>query len=1207
MISASKCSCRGVVVFLVGFLVLACGTLGWSQGNLASIVGIVTDQTGAAVAGATVTVLDVQRGVTRTLTTDSGGQYLATNLIPGQYTVTVQAAGFTQFKRENITLLVGQQVAVDVRLALGEQTQTVTVTEAAPQIVTTSATLGGVIENQTLGELPVNGRNFLHLLHAVPGVQMKPGGGPNSYVAFGQRNSANTIMVDGLFSVNPNTGNSAMMGGNSGSGGPEQANVLPVDALQEINVMQNPKAEYGPRPGMFVNMGLKSGTNSLHGIMFASGRDKALEATNPFLTKKLPIRIVQWGVNLGGPIKKDKLFFFGDYERDDFSVAAPKATKLPTTAAGPGAGSSLPDAIAAMTAAGVPISPLSLNLAGCTIAGVCDVNNGLFGNSANSTSGVVAWPVANKSNNIIGKIDYSPNDKHAIHGIYMFGQGSPTAQNGIRVQPYWRGNYKIRTQLVRAAWVFTPSSSWVNEARFGYDRIIRTADPLDCDPSSPHPDYASLGFVTGTGLCGFPNLTITGFTALGSNLGAYNLPRYFHGEDAVTHTFGNHVVKFGTGVRFTTWTGHSTNALRGTIAFNKASYTPPGNPPPPSIPLTALEAFLAGIPDSKATANSIQVGNTLQDMTWQSYFIFAQDDWRITPRITVNLGLRWDYEAPMRDANNNGGGFDPTAPSGMFQQTSSRSLWDPPKANWGPRVGVAWDVTGDSKTVIRAGGGVFYNPFIGQLVSTQQKVYAVPTGGTLYLADGSTIEGPGDMQNGVITGSTTAALIKTNWALNTPIFGTLPTTATISCGNGLAPTDPNNTKKNPSPCSLGTISPNLRMAIVGEWNIGIQRAITNTIAVDINYAGSHGEWGTGALDVNQPTPGVRSGELQRRPYYSQFPFFSTILVEGANDRSNYNALQARLTKTVSSGLSLTAGYTWSHTLSIHGLDGVANPKAVMDSTRPYLDYGNSDYDYRQRFTMTGTYLIPGKESPLQLLQGWQLSSSLDILTGLPIKGADTTTDLSGTGEKADKWVIVGNAADFKAGSPSLLPCYGIADSAFGSTDGCTSVAVGDTSSIDPNDAVAIAAAKVANMPQACIDAAESLPTNPNVPTSDSNFSGPAALGNYGCYWSGNSVILPPAQGTYGNMAFNTLRSQRLKVWNMAVVKNTNLTEKATLQLRAEFFNFINTVNYSGQTGTNPAEPSSFGVSRGTPEVISNAPVFGTGGPRKITFGAKITF
>ncbi len=187
----------------------------------------------------------------------------------------------------------------------------------------------------------------------------------------------------------------------------------------------------------------------------------------------------------------------------------------------------------------------------------------------------------------------------------------------------------------------------------------------------------------------------------------------------------------------------------------------------------------------------------------------------------------------------------------------------------------------------------------------------------------------------------------------------------------------------------------------------------------------------------------------------------------------------------------------------------------------------------------------------------------------------------------------------------MLPCYGVVGSIFGGTTGCTSVPVGSTAGlVDP---AAIAAAKVANMPAACVDVAKGLPTNASVPTSDPNFNGLAALGSFGCYLSGNSVIVAPAQGTYGNMDFNVLRSQWLRVWDLAVVKNFTVKEHMTVQFRAEFFNLINVVNYSGSTGSNPATPSTFGVSTGTPEIISNAPVFGTGGPRKINLGAKITF
>ena len=254
---------------------------------------------------------------------------------------------------------------VDVSLNVGAQTQTVTVTETVPDITTTNATLGGVIENQSLTELPLSGRNYLHLLDDKPGIQMKPGGGPNSYTSNGQRNAANGYMVDGLFSGNVNTGASAVLGGGSGAGGPEQANVLPVDGIQEINIMQNPKSEYGPRPGAYINIGIKSGTNSLHG----TGTDLAAIRISRRGTLSSPLNsppaLNSGAPALGGPIKKDKLFFFTNFEKQNFSIAAAKTATIPTTAAGLGTSGSFPDAIAAMNAAHIAVSQLSLNMAGC--------------------------------------------------------------------------------------------------------------------------------------------------------------------------------------------------------------------------------------------------------------------------------------------------------------------------------------------------------------------------------------------------------------------------------------------------------------------------------------------------------------------------------------------------------------------------------------------------------------------------------------------------------------------------------------------------------------------------------------------------------------------------------------------------------------------------------------------------------------------------
>jgi hypothetical protein len=1179
---------KKVALFLATSLVaLIVCVPAWAQGNLGRISGVVTDQSGGVIVGAKVTVIDVQRGVSRPLLTDTGGQYIATALIPGPYEVIVEAMGFAKFDRQNIDVVVGGELNVDATLSPGSQTQTVTVTEEAPTISTTNATLGGVVENQALTELPLSGRNYLHLLDNKPGMQMKPGGGSNSYVSNGQRNAANGFYFDGLYSGNINTGATPNLGGGPGvGGGIEQVSLIPVDSIQEINIMEDPKAEYGPWPGAYINIGLKSGTNGFHGTAYAFGRDQSLETKNAFLASKQPTSVEQWGGSVGGPLKKDKVFFFANFERQAYSIAAAKTIFEPTTTAGLGATNSFPDAIAAMNAAKVAVSPLSLALAGCTNGASisCNAGAGIFGNSSASAQEVVAFPISGYSNNVIAKIDYALNQKNAIHGEYAIGGGNPVGGTGA-VQPYWRANLHMRTQIVRATWIWSPNSNWVNEARFGFDRIIQAAQAGDCFPQQFNsPDYPSLGFVTGVPLCGFGALSLgSPFTNLGSNLGATSLARYFTGEDAVTRTLGKHVFKFGGGIRSTNWTGGSFVAERGTVAF-KATAT-----------LTSVQAFLAGIPSSTANASSLLVGTPVEDDTWKSYWGFFQDDWRVAPRITVNLGLRYDYQAPMRDSHNNMGGFDPTATTGLFQQSSSHSLWTPSKKDFAPRIGIAWDITGKGTTVIRAGGGVFYNPFISQMVSTQATTWATPTGATLFLANGTTIPGPGNLQNGTI--SVSPSLIQANWAPNNPIFGTLPTNAALSCGNGLGsvnpllPTNAVTNPANPAPCTLSVVDQGLKMEIVGEWSLGVQHAITNSLTLDVSYVGNHGDWGTGARDVNQPTPGVTANEQLRRPYYSRFPYLGQVSTEFSNDFSNYNALQASVTKRLSHGLSLISGYTWGHALDVHSLDGAATPKGSMDSTHPFLDYGASDYDYRQRFTIAGTYLIPGRKSPAQILEGWQLNSALNILTGAPMEAYDTTSDFSGTAEAEDRWNLIGNPRDFTIGTPGAIPCFGLAGSVFAKSGSCITVA---------------------SMPQACVSAAASLPTNPNVPDTgaSSNATGLEALNSAGCYMQGGSVIIPPAQGTYGNMPRNALRGQKLRVWDISLAKNWKIKEWLSAQFRVECFNVINAVNYAipaPGTGTNPASPSSFGISPGTPDVVNGAPVFGTGGPRKIQLGAKFIF
>src|ERR1700726_4940979 len=319
-------------------LVLLLNLPGYSQGSAGRILGTITDSNGGAIAGATVTVLDVQRGTTRTLTTDDSGSYNAPNLIPGTYKVRAEFKGFRFTERKNIVLEVGQEIRVDLTLQPGEQAQTITVTEALPLVETTNAELGGTIQNQTINDLPLNGRNFENLLELRPGVVIYPGGSGWTQSTNGMRAHDNVYMVDGVNSSDPwmaqSVMNAVMASGDAGT-------LLPIDAIDEFKTEENPRAEYGWKPGAVVNVGIKSGTNAIHGTAFAFGRETALDAHNVFDLQgspKTPVELEQFGGSFGGPLKKDKLFYFANFESQRYSVGSTQVVTDPIT---DGAGASL--------------------------------------------------------------------------------------------------------------------------------------------------------------------------------------------------------------------------------------------------------------------------------------------------------------------------------------------------------------------------------------------------------------------------------------------------------------------------------------------------------------------------------------------------------------------------------------------------------------------------------------------------------------------------------------------------------------------------------------------------------------------------------------------------------------------------------------------------------------------------------------------------
>jgi hypothetical protein len=1147
--------------------------------TLGRISGIVTDVSGGAIAGATVTVTDVGRGIPRTLTTDNTGTFSAPNLIQGTYAVRVVYAGFQAFDRQDIQIGVGADVHVDIKLQPVAQTQTITVTGEAPAITTTNAQIEGTISGKDLSDLPFAGHNYVQLLGLLPTLQLRPGSGagPTQNNSNGLRGEYNVYVLDGVADQMAYFTTSAINGGYS-AGGPEQAVLLPTDAIQEFNVIENSKAEFGWRPGAQLNVGIKSGTNAIHGTAFALGRDAALMARNAFFSTKPPVAFEDFGASFGGPVKNDRLFYLLGYEGQRYTVGNPKNTSVPTTATGLGASSSLPDAINDLLSHGYcnpavagctkPVSQLSLNLTGCVIAPTvqCTASKGLFGNNTATTSFPVDFLTFGGTDNGVAKVDYHLNEHHNVNGEFFDGDGIATAPLAAN-QSYWSSPLEVHTKVVRASWTWVPNSHWVNDARFGWDYSLSLNSPsYDCDPKSGAPNYTSLGFVSGGTTCGFPAITITGFSGnvLGGAGGLYETSGLSRWLDTVSYTHGNHIFKFGGEFVYARLSINlNTDRGKGTLAFN--TNTAALNA---FSTATALDNFMAGIVSSAM----LQTGTVPRQFTYPEYAAFVQDDWRILPRLTLNLGLRYEYTASIHEVNGLIGNIDLTTPSGISQQTSGSPLYKLDPWAFAPRFGLAWDVTGKAKTVVRTGFNIIYqNPSVNPFITPGASVNTIPTG--LTFQNGSTVVKPGgtiDLAYFAINPTPTSLI---PWAVGSSVLGPY-VSASGTCTNA-------------RPCSIGGVTPHLEYPMVLNWNFGVQHAITNSLTLDINYVGNHGQHLFDFTDINQPTPGAggTASEQARRPYTlnGQLPWFGEMRLLGSiGNRSNYNALQVIARERASHGLTFLATYTYSHALDENSSDlGMLRPQ---DSRNPGAEYGNSSFDVRHRFTLGPSFLIPGKKGFGQTLQGWQVTSTVSVFSGRPMNPTDATDDLSGTGQGQDRWTLSGDPHDFQSfGGPTAIPCF-VSPTATGAfaakVNGANICTVG--------------------LPAACTTAAAAEQQGPGGTT------GTQSLNKLGCYMMGSAVMVPPAQGTFGTMSRYEIYGLGFWEWDMSIIKSWKIKERVTTQFRAEFYNVTNSTNFVAPIAT-LSTPSQFGQAQATPDVGVNSPIVGTGGPRKIQFGLKFLF
>ena len=1164
----------------------------FSQASQGTIQGGVFDQTGGAIAGAMVTLTDVARGVTRTLTADDAGQYVAVSLNPGTYTVRAEAKGFRVVEHTGVLVQVGQNIRVDLTLQPGEQTQAITVTSELPAIDTTDATLGGTVSNESINSLPLNGRNFERLLQLRPGVVTAIGSGTGSQSTNGMRTGADLTMIEGLSQMSPSTGASVL---NATYRTGDASSLLPIDAIQEFNTEQNPKAEYGWEPGSVINVGVKSGTNSIHGTAYAFGRDaQATDAANYFSIPSspgaTPATLEQFGATAGGPIIKDKIFWFAGYEglRTTLGDVAVDTIPADISMATPGnpagnASFSMVDACNAITRA--QVNPLSAQLAGLP-AGSCVPQQSsasfenLFPFTTNTnTQGNFAPGLITSGplNNGFIKGDYIINQKNHVSGmVYISRANQVVTYAAGQLEPQWRGTVPTDAKMFNGAWTWTPSSTWVNDFRGGLALLHNqtTSGDVGMIPANPYPN--GYGFNTGVTnplYGGLPEIDIssfTGYLGAGKRTGVRGPEGTADFADSVSHLRGKHAFKFGFEYMDSIYDNNNYNQANGQVTFK------------------TLQDFLTGT----VSKGKIFIGNPDLIVRLHSFAGFFQDDWRLTTRVTLNLGLRYEYNQPPTERSNYIGNFNPdvTGNTPALEQagpgTPFGPLYNGDHKDFSPRLGVAWDVRGNGKTVVRAAASLLNSMFIASEL-------------TNFTPFGANFPALGINNSGTAINAHSPALFglkagQITWTnAGPPVFpGNVSQTIGGVTYTGLTCTAA-------APCPTAAVDPNFRTPYVASWNLDIQRAITNNLTMDVAYVGNHGFALGSEADINQPAIGAGwdnsavtaclnsapggfnkcspDTNAEVGPYSSKFPYLSQIAQLANRDFSNYNALQLTVNERTSHGLSFLAGYTYSHALDEASSSSISQGVFPQDIYQPRLDYGSTGSDIRHRFTFSPTYAIPGMKSPGQMLQGWSLSGILTMQGGLPWYPVDGNTDLTGTGEVSasaagiQTWNYSGPTSAFTSG-PHSIPFFA------GATN------------------------------PACVTAAEA----PYAGNTQLTNLALASLTNLGCYVQGGGILTPPAYGTIGNASRNLFRSPAYYNVDFSVSKLWTFKERFSAQFRVEFFNLFNRADFSipgsgGTQGAGGINPTGglFGCSCLTPDNAN--PVLGSGGPRHVQFGLKLTY
>ncbi|MGC2550225.1 MAG: TonB-dependent receptor [Candidatus Sulfotelmatobacter sp.] len=1100
-------------------VILVCGSVAplRAQYTTARLSGIVSDATGAVVPGAKVTVQDVGTGYSQTTTSTDAGQYLFPSLPVGNYDIKVSMGGYTSYVQKGIVLSLGQAASQNVQLQVGRVEQQVVVTANSSLVTTDSATVGQLINQKEISELPLNGRDVQQLVFLAPGTtnvtanycaaNCEGGVFPSEQYAKVNGGGANGVnyLLDGV------DANDTYINTNVPFPNP--------DAIQEFNLITgNMSASFGNAIGGVVNVVTKSGTDQIHGDVFEFLQNNVLDASNYFSGGLVnPLKQNQFGGSVGGPIIKNRLFYFGSYQGTRFRTAqngqiatVPNATERTGDFSDLLPGTQLVDPTSPLPnqtpypGNKIPVSPVATYI----------LNHIPLPNGPNDQLNFNGGPDAQNTDEYLAKVDFNIG-KHHLSGHYFQMNYTdpvfiPPPSNLLEL----RGDAEhLVLKNVSVVDIYTISPTFLLSSYFGYNSENGTT--LSSAPFSMADAGVKMAVPQnlGGGDAAVLNVTVSGgsaFTLPGTPYGIWNRGDQSLREIA-TWLHGKHEVQFGGEILRVRLPMGNQYQESGVFDFENLT----GNP---------LADFELG-----AVSSFTQGGGLYLNVTGYRESLFVQDNWKASPRLLLSAGLRWDPFFPYTDSEGRVACFVPgaqsqrfpNAPVGMLFGGShhdpgcpASSIYNNPK-NFGPRLGFAYRITEDGNTSIRGGAGYYYEA---PNTVAFEDVVGVPPFAPI-----------------INTGSSPGSPLVT---LADP-YGSSGTTNLFPAQFGPTNPSPSTAIFPPSGISFSQIfDRHFRLPMVLSYNLTVERGFKQDWMLRVAYVGNNGHHLSGTGDQEsgllQLNPSHFDPKLQQEvPLYSNYGSIASI---NSGVDSNYNAAQITLTKRMTHGFSFLTNFTWARELDDFAPAGGSPYLTNSCSCGRYFDYGSSDDDLNKTFKINGEYLVPRVGLPKaidKIVNGWELSGTVGWQTGFPF-------------------------------------------SIFSGQDNSLSGMLGDRADL-----------AVSSVQQAILGGGRSHAAEVQE-------------------WFNTSAFVPNAIGTFGDTGKNILRGPRYFDADLAAVKNAKITERVSMEFRAEFFNAFNNVNFGRPDGNLADLGATFGEITGMAG-SSSSNTYGTAQPRIIQFAAKFSF